>query len=624
MFLFPKIGNMLSSIFKLFRLNSFITGLLFFVYFLFPSTAPAQDAQPVAIQAEINTDQIPLGSAAQLRITVEGRQDVDPISIPPTDGLEIRYAGPTHNVTIVNGKYSSSVVFNYTVIPMKVGNFQVPSVTISIDGKPYSTQPIMLEVVDSANYAAGTSGSGGSIQEKVFLKLSIPKETVYLHEPIPVRLMLFFTGIQIADVKYPVIDVSGFLISQYDKHKEYGQVINGVSYQIVEFNTVAYPQKVGEQVLGPAKLEGNILIRDSARGGNFRSRFDGFMEDEFLNQFFGNYIKRPFTVTSATVPIVVKDVPAEGKPEGFSGGVGKFDFAATVSPSEVKVGDPLTLRMVIAGTGDLSSVSFPKSELQGRFKSYDPVIKEEAGRKTLEQVVIPLNDAVSEYPKLDFSYFDTDVQQYRTIGRGPFPIKVSPSTQEESIKIIGADASGQFNSSTEETIGEDIVFIKTDYGRLQRQGRRIYHLPIFYVVLFLGIGGLVGGLVHYQLTRRLETDIVYARRYHAPKYAKTGLAKAMHFMKEERKEEFYDEIFKTLQHYLGNKLHLAKGGAAVETITTELRKHKIDESMVVDVKTALEECDAVRYAAATFDVQRMDSSYQRVEKIIDHLERYFK
>ena len=118
-------------------------------------------------------------------------------------------------------------------------------------------------------------------------------------------------------------------------------------------------------------------------------------------------------------------LPEEGKPEGFSGAVGKFGFNVSVSPTEVKEGDPITLRMTVNGEGNLTAFEMPSLSSKDNFKLYDPQIIEKDNIKKSEQVIIPNSAEVIQVPKIQFSYFDPDLKRYQTITRGPFPITVT-------------------------------------------------------------------------------------------------------------------------------------------------------------------------------------------------------
>ena len=60
----------------------------------------------------------------------------------------------------------------------------------------------------------------------------------------------------------------------------------------------------------------------------------------------------------------VLDVPVQGRPANFSGNVGRFTMEAQAQPTSVKVGDPITLTVKLAGPSYLDGVKPPRLDLQ--------------------------------------------------------------------------------------------------------------------------------------------------------------------------------------------------------------------------------------------------------------------
>ena len=590
--------------------------------FFFTSISIAQD---ISVTADINTNQVTLGQAAVLTISIEGTQGVTPIQIPPVDGLDIRYVGPQTQFSIANGRQSSSIAFRYTVFGLRVGNYQIPSLNITIGGQNYTTNPIDVEVTDSA-VSPGIPQQGGSqvssLQDKIFLVLKVPKNEVYLNERLPVKVLLFISADMRAELtEYPQLGALGFNMEKFEQAKQYNQVIGGIRYDIVEFNTVIYPTRTGEIKLGPAKLDCNILIKT---GSERHSQFDSLFDDEFFNNFFNNYEKRPFSMESADAAINVLALPQEGKPVDFSGAVGQFNFEASVGPSQVKVGDPLTLKMKITGNGNLAGVDFPKIGDKGDFKLYDPQIKKENNTKTLEQVIIPQTDQISEVPAFQFFYFDPELKKYQTIPQGPFPVKVTKPSEGESLKVVGLEGSNVNPVPVRESeiLGQDIVFIKEEPGKFHRRGAHFYQNFLYYLFIFLSVWN--GLYIFYKRTHRLETDQIYARRLLAPRQARKGLAQAQKLMEAAKTEEFYNTLFKTLEQYLGNKFHLPPGAVTFDNIKSRLTLNQNRDIILNDLESLLKECEMVRFAAASFSKEKMRQSYAKLEGLIDQLERHYR
>ena len=137
--------------------------------------------------------------------------------------------------------------------------------------------------------------------------------------------------------------------------------------------------------------------------------------------------------TLATDPIIVESLPLpeQNKPANFTGAVGNFTMTATAGPTNVTVGDPITVRVQISGRGALDAVTLPAQEAWQNFKTYPPTTKLETsdqfgfqGTKTFEQIISPQNSDVHELPALTFSFFNPNDGQYHTLTQPAVPLVV--------------------------------------------------------------------------------------------------------------------------------------------------------------------------------------------------------
>ncbi len=603
---------------KLSRISvSLLVGLV-----LFLQSAIAQD---ISFDAEVSTNRAVVGNPIQLTLIIRGTQKISPKQLPPIDGFDIQYQNSSQRFTTINGQFEGSVSFQYSLVPLKVGNYGIPALKLAIDGKDYTTQPISIEVVDSAGGVSSPSqGTQTSLDDRIFVRLETSKQEVYLNDRVPIKMLLYIANVDVDDIQYPQLEHAGFTVEKDDQYKKYQQIIQGVRYTIFEFNTFAYPTRLGALTLGPVQIECNLIVRNQNRRSS-SGRGRGVFDDDFFSGFFDRVEKRPVTLKSDPITLNVLPLPEDGRPQDFSGAVGNFNFDVSVGPRELKVGDPITLRMKIRGNGNLKAVEFPSFANQDEFKLYDPIIKEENNTKILEQVIVPKSDQIETVLAIQFSYFDINYGKYRTITRGPFPIKVEKSDQGEGVKVIGL---GELATSIvpPEKLGQDIVFIKDSAGTFRAKGAWLYRRVGFYIFLF--VMGIFWGVAYifYKQTHRLKTDTVYARRMQAPRHARKGLMHAKKLLEEGKREDYYTTIFKTLQNYLGNKFHLSSGAVTFETIEEILlNKQGADMASVRNrLKIIFDECDMIRYASGQITAKDMQENYQKVEQIIDYLERHVK
>ena len=607
--MWKKIGNILFS-------SLFIIGLL--------SVPKVSCGQDVEFDASVNTRRVTLGSAVQLTLTIKGKQGGSAIELPPIEGFEARYVGPSTRVSIINGQYSSSVAYMYQLFALKVGTFEIPPISITLDGKTYTSEPIQIEVVKSDSNLADQQQPAGQqetgIEDKIFAVMETPQKEVFLNQKVPVTIKLYINQLSVRDIQFPELEATGFTVEEYGQPKQYSQVLGGVSYNVVEFNTSIFPTRTGELKVGPARISCNILFKASGQRASPFGGFDSFFDDDFFSGFFGGYEKYPINIESVDLTLNVLTWPETNRPEDFSGAVGDFDFRFNASPSEVKVGDPITVRMVISGEGNLKTAKFPQLQDSQDFKVYEPEITAESNEKRLEQVLIPRSDNVKEISALQFSYFKPQKKEYVTIKRGPIAVRVQPSTGQPDFRVI--ELPQKEGIVYKEEIGKDILFIKDSPGQLRKANRYLYRSGWFLFAVVCSIIVFVALCVFSLRKERLKSDIVYARRLHAPRKAKKGIEESKRLMQEGRQKEFYDRLSKTLQEYLGDKFHLTAGTLNPQTMRRLADEGRMDDGMWQRIKHVMDECDAIRFSPVGADKERMKTSFEEVREIIDYLERH--
>src|SRR3989338_4734072 len=119
-------------------------GVAIFIAFL----ASCAYAREVKFEASVDNKNIVLGESAQLGLTFYGMQDMPAPDISSIDGFEVRYLGPSTMMTVINGKMSSSITHMYTLIPLRIGNFQLGPFSFKYKGDDYNSNAVSIEVTE--------------------------------------------------------------------------------------------------------------------------------------------------------------------------------------------------------------------------------------------------------------------------------------------------------------------------------------------------------------------------------------------------------------------------------------------------------------------------------------------
>src|SRR5262249_53950504 len=127
--------------------------------------------------------------------------------------------------------------------------------------------------------------------------------------------------------------------------------------------------------------------------------------------FFQQYQTRQVALSADPETVTVLDLPKENVPTNFNGAVGDYKLSISAGPTNVAIGDPVTVRIQIAGKGALDALTLPDQPAGGDFKTLPPTTKLDLtdalglqGTKTFEQVVIPQSAESRELPPVSFSF----------------------------------------------------------------------------------------------------------------------------------------------------------------------------------------------------------------------------
>ena len=461
-------------------------------------TAAAQN-RPQATASLSQTTMAP-GDAAALTIEVSGINRIDPPDSISASGLDIRYNGHRQNTRITNNQVIQSVSFMYTVEARNAGTFTIPSVSVRTDAGELKTQPLTLTVRATTPGSRTPSGDGAM----AFASIDVPKKTVYLGESVPVEVSVYFDQrIRARIEEMPVLEGEGFTKVKFPRPRQGMTRRDGREFEVLTFRTTISPGKAGTVKLGPMEVQFLASI-PRARRNRPRSPLDLFDDSFFDDPFgaFGQLERRK--ITAEVVELEVKPLPAAGRPEGFSGAVGKFQMSVEGNPKRVKVGDPITLKMQISGTGNFDRVNAPVLVDPSGWHPYDPSDNfkpndelSTSGTKVFEMAVVP-EEKKTQMPQVRFSYFDPDSAKYVTLKSEPVALVVegAPSAPAPP-RAAGATEpppEAPAPAPPPETV-KDIEGLKYEMGVRRSSFAPLYRTRVFWLaqaVPLLGLLALLG------------------------------------------------------------------------------------------------------------------------------------
>jgi BatD DUF11 like domain len=544
--------------------------------------------------ASLDRDTIALGESATLSLTFEGGQPPNAPEIPDIPGLQVSYVGPSSQFSFINGRTSSTVTHHFTLTPQKTGEFTIPALTADVDGQQLTSQPLTLTVTQPETPTAADVNSGSQV---AFMKLELPKKKFYSGEVVTAQLRVYLRDdVQnFGNFQFTSMPADGFTVGKMSQGSTQRAQIGGHIYSVIPLAIALTVIKTGDLSIGPITASAVIVLPSSGRSG------DPFFQQFGIRDPFNNFGGEQKQITLATDPLDVESLPlpAENVPANFNGAVGEYTMAVTAGPTNVAVGDPITVRVQISGRGALDSLTLPGQTTWKNFKTYPPTSKLETtdqlgieGTKTFEEIVTPQNTDVHELPPFSFSFFDPEQNTYRTLTQPSVQLAVHSGGATVMPMIAAAKPSGAENSSQP----QDILPIKQQLGALQKISPSLATQPAFLVAQSLPVLAFLAALVWRRRTENLANNPRLRRQRRVLKLIQNGTNDLRRFAEENNSDEFFATLFRLLQEQLGERLDCPASAITESVIDEHPVFRNAPEATLNALRELFQLCNQARYA----------------------------
>ena len=602
----------------------FLCGVLFTLL-----QAQGADAQDVTMRASVDRTRVEVGDLIRFTVEVEAAQmgSVSAPRVPTPDGLQLTgsTSSTSMSVNIVNGamttKRTTTYVFSFRA--QRTGTYILGPAQLIHEGKTIRSDQVRVEVVKRSGRpqtrpAPSTGRSMGQseiqeIEQNLFLQAIPEKRVVYVGEQVGVTYKLF-TRYDLRNVQYGQVPTfTGFwaeTVFDAQRLNMQREVVDGRAFNTALLKRLAlFPTTAGKHTL--EQLEVNCEIVSGRRRTHSLFDFDPF--DTFGTQ--------QVTVRSGDIEIEVKPLPA-GAPKGFGGAVGQFEMRAEAIPDKVKAGDPVAVKVVVQGAGNLHAIDEPVRPARSGFKFYDPKTNLEtqkrgtriSGQKTFEYVAIPHKTGQVILPPFTLAYFNPVQERYKTVQTKPITLQVTPGEQMPQ-PVDG------LSGEEVRALGSDIRYIKPDRMHLADQGLLLYQRSGFWLLQLVPVLGVAGAYAYRRHRVRLEGDVAYARRRRSRLEAQRRLGKAKGLMEAGDSAGFHGEVHRSLAQFFADRTNRAAAGLTADQIGAVLVERGVDAQVIADVQDVFGQCDQARFAPGQISAEQMQALFAQTEDLIGALER---
>ena len=575
---------------------------------------------------------VAVGEQFRLSYTVN-TQDVSEFragAIP--DELEV-LIGPNRSMQssyqMINGHTSStsSITYTYIVAATKNGTYTIPPAHVVVNGKSIASNAIKIQV-------SGTPQSGSSARQRqndddggemrdagshisgsdLFIKVTANKKRIHEQEPVLLTYKVY-TLVQLTQLRGDMPDLKSFYTQEVDLPQQKNftiENVNGRPYRTCTWSQyVMFPQMTGKLQIPSITFEG-IVIQQNRNVDPFEAFFNGG----------SGYVEVKKKIVAPGIEIQVDPLPT--RPANFSGGVGQFNVSAQLNKTETKANDPVSMRIIVSGTGNLKLIKQPIVNIPKDFDKYDPKITDQTkltangleGSKIYDILIVPRHQGKYEIPPVEFTYFNTATNKYETAKSEGFTLDVAKGSGAGTV----SDFSGQEDL---QELNKDIRYIKTGPADVQGLDDFFFGSVAYWVSLAVLALIFISLFVIFRQRAIDNANVTKMRGKKANKVATKRLKKASKLMKDSKPSEFYDEVLRALWGYVGDKLSMPVEQLSHDNISQRLAERQVDESTIAQFIEALDECEFERYAPGD-PKGNMNKVYEKAMTAIERIEDAMK
>lgn len=565
-----------------------------------------------------------VGQSFPVEVEVINATTHEPPIVPEIDGAtaERRESSNTSTVTqIINGRRSTRSTVTYTIMirPEREGVLEIPPIEIEVDGEVRRSDPWRMKV---------TRSDPGDL---MFVDVIAAPDTAWVGEPVTLTLQIWIKQYRDASRGVALEEESMWrLVDQADsswgvfgealqtmireRRTPRGREIDrqGVSYFLYEIPVVRHPIDAG--TIDPGEVR--ILFQQPL---GIRVQRDFFGRREYVLDG-----TRPVLVPATMDPVDVRPLPTAGRPNEFTGAVGRFRVESWAEPREVSVGDPITLILQVTdiGTGspvDLANLRpppFRDDPALAGFRIPDtPTTGVVEGRaKVFTETLRPERDDLVEIPGIAFASFDPTLDRYVVERTDPIPITVRPSERLD----LGAAVRGAGGMTASEMGGPQGTTLTSAGGTL-RANRPVQATLV--ATTSVSFGWPIGIAATTPLAF-LAAAAIRSRRAHRaanPHLVRASAARTRAARRLGETDAVADRVLEALCGLVSARLHRTEGALTAREAAEAADAAGLAPNRAAELRSVLAAADAARYAPGT--ASEDEALAARAEALLPDLDR---
>ncbi len=603
-------------------------------------------AGEVDFYAVLDKQEMGIDDSLTLTVTISadaGRLNEESLRLPDSQDFHVESRSQSTQMSFdmrpgAPSSFRQVRVITMLLAPKKLGTFTFTPGRLVVRGKAYETGALQVRVVQGGGQAAPSrpqanrppanpfaglgdddadalsqlfGGERPAADSDLYLRAVIDKRQPFVGEQVTLSTYLFArVGAEVSGVDNPKMPkLDGFWAEDLESPRTLEgelKVIDGVNYRVFLVRRQAlFPLRSGKLTIDPMEL-------DISTGMGF-----GFG--------FGALSGRKVHRAAPALALEVQPLPAN-PPAGFDGtSVGQWHLSAEATPSQVKLGEPVMLKVILEGTGNLHGAGLVRLPPIHGFKTYDPTSTEKGaankkvfgGKRTLEYLLMPEQTGTFEIPGLRFVYFDPAQRQYQVAQTDPISVRAEAGSGPTVAS--GGGAVGAAERAVNVLGGTGLRPLRYK-GELTPAAAPLYLRPFFWPAASAPVLLWALGLVYSAGRAALRQSDPNSRQRSAGARARKRLRKAQQLLEQSQPDAFYAEVSRALHDYLGDKLGSPVLGLTRAELTARLQAAGLAEDCGRELAAVLDTCDAGRFSPGGSGNAAMEKLWQRALALMDAVE----
>ena len=579
---------------------------LLIIFILLSLTCYAQE--PTLI-ATLSKNKLGINQRVKITFTIN-KQGGDNFEVPKFKNFDI-IGGPSQSIkqSWINGEASFSQSYSYIIKPLRKGEFSIPSASIKLNEKIIRSKPVKIIVTDAVEIPLDPNDPNYIAEQNIHLVAEISKSKPYVGEGVYVEYRLYVSqNISVQDFSYEESpQYNGFWNQEIKINglTTKNGMYNGEQYRYVILQkALLIPTKSGNLTIDPIKM--NIVIGVPTGRGDF----------------FGNPIVKNITKSFASAKkfVRVKSLPIDGKPEGFNGAVGDFNYVVSSSRDILKSNETASVSLKVTGKGNLKLFELPEIKTPTELEVYTPEQIEKIkvtrnginGSVTKKYTVVPQYKGKYKIPNTEFSYFDPKDKKYVTISSKDLFIDVLEGKELETNSDLSQNMKRDVVLE-----GENFRYIQTSATFLPINNSDFYGSKLFYFLLLIPLLFIPIGIIIAKKNQAKNRDVLGNKLRKADRLARKYLSEAKKQLGSA--DAFYVALEKALHNFLKAKLRIETSEISKERIIELLAAKNIEKTSINSFIDVFKSCDMARYSPMSDG--EMNKDYEKAKQVITIIDK---